>query len=29
MKQVIAYIKPLKLENVMLKLHKIKELTGG
>ncbi len=28
MNQVIAYINPLKLENVMLKLHKIKELTG-
>ncbi len=28
MKQVIAYIKPHKLENVMLALHKIKGLTG-
>ncbi|WP_431064797.1 P-II family nitrogen regulator [Methylotuvimicrobium sp.] len=28
MKQVIAYIKPHKLENVMLALHKIEGLTG-
>ena len=28
MKQVIAYIKPHKLEHVMLALHKIKGLTG-
>jgi len=28
MKQVIAYIKPLKLENAMLELHKIKGLSG-
>ncbi len=28
MNQVIAYIKPHKLENVMLALHKIKGLTG-
>jgi nitrogen regulatory protein PII len=28
MKQVIAYIKPLKFENVMLALHRIEGLTG-
>lgn len=28
MKQVIAYIKPHKLENIMLALHKIEGLTG-
>lgn len=28
MKQVIAYIKPLKFENVMLALHKIEGLSG-
>jgi len=28
MKQVIAYIKPHKLDNVMLALHKIDQLTG-
>ena len=28
MKQIIAYIKPHKLENVMLALHKIEGLTG-
>lgn len=28
MNQVIAYIKPLKFENVMLALHKIKGLSG-
>jgi len=28
MKQVIAYIKPLKLENAILELHKIKDLSG-
>jgi len=28
MKQVIAYIKPLKFENVMLALHELEGLTG-
>lgn len=28
MKQVIAYIKPLKFESVMLALHRIERLTG-